>query len=312
MPAPLPRMRLALLFLLALDLPPRGAAAQARGRLPRVLELPASTRAMALGGAYMMNAGHADALFYHPALVDDASGFGLDLQAWSGEATSATASAAMAWLGGGVAVGLQTLQYGGAVTGSTPLPPGQDVLFDPAAPVTSERVASVGYARRIFGFRVGAAAKLVEQRQNGDRDATGAVDVGLARNLGPLVVGLTAANLGPDLSLPGGSTPLPTRITLGAGAYGRQVGPLDMGLAGALTRRDDGELLAGAGLEVGYWPIVGRTFVARIGVQRVPEGDASPLTLGFAYWGDDLVVEWAWRDFGALGESTHRFGIRWR
>ncbi len=85
-----------------------------------------------------------------------------------------------------------------------------------------------------------------------------------------------------------------------------------MGLSGALTRRDDGELLAGAGLEVGYWPINGRTFVARIGVERVPEGEASPLTLGFAFWGDDLVLEWAFRDFGTLGEGTHRFGVRWR
>lgn len=298
--------------LVTILLVPGASSAQSAGRLPLVLEIPASTRAMALGNAYMMNSGHADALFYHPALVGDASGFGLDLQLWSGEASGATASAAMSWLGGGVAVGLQTLQYGSEPTSGTLLPSGQDVLFDVGSPTTSERVATVGYGRRLFGLRVGAAAKLVEERRSGEHDATAAVDVGVATNLGPLVVGLTAANLGPDLELAGTTSPLPSRITLGAGAYGRPLGPLDIGLSGALTRRDDGELVAGAGLELGYWPVVGRTFVARIGVQRVPEGEASPLTLGFAFWGDDLVLEWAYRDFGALGEGTHRFGIRWR
>jgi len=300
------------LTLLASLLLPRAATAQAEGRLPMVLELPASTRAMALGDAYMMNAGHADALFYHPALVGESSGFGLDLQRWGGEATAATASAAMPWLGGGVAVGLQSLQYGGALSGPTPQPGGQDALFDGGTPVTSERVATLGYGRRLFGLRVGVSAKLVEERRAGARDAAPAFDLGVATSLGRLVVGLTAANLGPDLKLGATDASLPTRVTLGAGAYGRQVGPLDMGLAGALTRRDDGELVAGAGLEVGYWPIVGRTFVARVGVQRVPEGDASPLSLGFAYWGDDIVLEWAYRDFGTLGEATHRFGVRWR
>jgi hypothetical protein len=296
----------------ALLLTPLAAAAQAEGRLPLVLELPASTRAMALGDAYMMGSGHADALFYHPALVGAASGFGLDVERWSGEATSATVSAAMPWFGGGVAVGLQTLQYGGTSGGTTLLPSGQDVLFDVGTATTSERVASVAYGRGLFGIQIGAAAKLVEQRVANERDATAAIDVGVATTVGRLTVGLTGANLGPDLKLPSGAAPLPTRITLGVGAYGRQVGPLDLGLSGALTRRDDGELLAGAGIEVGYWPINGRTFVARIGVERVPEGEASPLTLGFAFWGDDLVLEWAYRDFGTLGEATHRLGIRWR
>lgn len=300
------------LALVALLLAPAAASAQAEGRLPLLLQLPASTRAMALGDAYAMSSGHADALFYNPALVGDASGFGLDVETWSGEATGAAASAATAWYGGAVAVGLQTLQYGGATSGATLLPSGQDVLFDVGVATTSERVASVGYGRRLFGVQVGVAAKLLEQRVAGDRDATAAVDLGVATGLGPLTVGLSAANLGPDLELPSGPAPLPTRVTLGVGGYGQEVGPLDVGVSGALTRRDDGELLAGAGVEVGYWPISGRTFVARVGVARVPEGAASPFTFGIAFWGDDLVVEWAYRDFGTLGEGTHRFGVRWR
>ena len=57
----------------------------------------------------------------------------------------------------------------------------------------------------------------------------------------------------------------------------------------------------------------GRTFVGRVGVRRVPEGEASPVSLGFAFWGDDLVLEWAWQPFGdPVDAGTHRFGIGWR
>jgi hypothetical protein len=65
---------------------------------------------------------------------------------------------------------------------------------------------------------------------------------------------------------------------------------------------------------VGYWPVRGRTFVGRLGAQVVPEGsDASPFTFGFAFWGDDLVVEWAFQPFDGAPESgTHRFSIGWR
>ena len=101
-------------------------------------------------------------------------------------------------------------------------------------------------------------------------------------------------------------------MVLGAGAYGRQLGPLDVGLAGHLSYASE-ETVYGGGLELGYWPISGRTFVARIGVQNAPEGSAAdPFTFGFAFWGDDLVLEWAYQGFGDLDVGTHRFGVRWR
>lgn len=286
--------------------------AQSDGRAPRVLQIPASTRAMALGDAYMMNARHADALFYHPALVADASGFGLDVQRWTGEGSAATASAAMAWLGGAVAVGLQTLQYGAPTGPVEAYPGGQDLLFDLGPAPTSERVATVGYARTLMGIDVGVSGKLVEQRIAGERQAVGAVDVGAATEVGPLVVGLTARNLGPAMDFADGPAPLPRRYTLGAGAYGRPTGPFDLGLTGAVTWNEDAWVPA-AGVELGYWPIQGRTFVARAGVRRIPDGDASPFTFGFAFWGDDVVLEWAYQAFGGeLNQASHRFGVRWR
>ena len=46
---------------------------------------------------------------------------------------------------------------------------------------------------------------------------------------------------------------------------------------------------------VGYYPVTGRTFVVRAGGRTVPEGEASPLTLGASYWGDSLVLEYAFQ-----------------
>lgn len=286
--------------------------AQTDGRAPRVLQLPASTRAMALGDAYMMNSGHADAVFYHPALVRGAGGFGLDVQRWSSEASAAAVSAAVDWFGGSVAVGLQTLQYGAPLGAVQAYPSGHDFLFDTGPRPTSEGVASLAYARAFGGIGVGVTGKLVEQRIAGERDASAAVDVGASSEVGPVTLGLSLQNLGPDMEFDDGPAPLPRRVTLGAGAYGRPLGPLDVGFTGAVIYDWD-EVVPAAGLELGYWPIQGRTFVARVGARRVPEGDASPFTFGAAFWGDDLVLEWAYQPFGGeLDEATHRVGIRWR
>lgn len=289
-------------------LAPVAVAAQRAPTPPKVLSVPASTRAMALGGAYMMNAGHADALFYHPALLVGAAGFGVEVQSWGGEGTASTASAAMAWLGGGVGIGLQTLQ-GGMATAYVPR--GEDALFGRGEVPLSERVATVGYARRVFGIQVGVAGKLVDERLGGASSATVLADVGLARTLGPVTVGATLRDIGQDpFQVDGGFAP--ARLVVGAGSYGRQVGPLDMGFTASLSYSDE-ETLAGGGVEVGYWPISGRTFVARLGVRNAPDGsEADPFTFGFAFWGDDLVLEWAYQGFGDLDEATHRFGVRWR
>jgi len=287
---------------------PASTMAQSGGVHPDVRSLPASTRAMALGGAYMMNSGHADALFYHPALLVDAGGFGLDLQAWGNGSTSAAASAAMAWYGGGIGIGLQTLQFGSPPSGASDL---EDGLFDDGSTAVAEHVATVGYAHSLFGVRVGVAAKLVQERIGATESSALLADVGAAHRLGPLTVGLTVQDVGNE-PLDGKDGIDFGRVVLGAGAYGRQVGIFDVGVTGAVSYADD-ETLAGAGLEIGYWPITGRTFVARVGVQSVPAGsDGSPVTFGFAFWGDDLVLEWAYRRFGALDEGTHRFGVRWR
>lgn len=265
---------------------------------------------MALGNAYMMDSGHADGVFYHPALLTGAGGFGLDVQHWGEESYSSAASAAMQWLGGGVGIGLVTLQYSTPGAGPAALPAGQDFLFDTGPVGVSERVAVVGYARELFGIDIGVAGKLVEQRVGGARDAEGLLDIGAATELGPVTVGLTARDMGGDPLAQSGTDDFePDRVVLGAGAYGQPVGPLDVGFSAAATLEDE-ELLVSGGIEIGYWPLRGRTFLARAGLSQVPDGsDMTPLGLGLAYWGDNLVLEWAFQlDDG----DTHRFGVRWR
>ena len=287
-------------------------AAQTAGALPRVLELPASTRAMALGDAYMMNARHADAMFYHPALLTAASGFGLDIQRWGSSSSAATVSAARQWLGGGIGVGLQTLQYGAPAEGLDAAPAGQDHLFTTGASPVSERIATLAYARELFGIDFGFATKFVEERVGAERDAGVLVDFGVATEIGPVTAGLTYRNAGSDLSLDGLDLARSDGVTLGVGAYGEQLGILDVGFTGALTYVGDQAIPSG-GLEIGYWPIRGRTFVARIGARHVPEGDASPLSFGFAFWGDNITLDWAFQPVDVEGASgTHRFGVRWR
>ena len=266
---------------------------------------------MALGDAYMMNAGHADALFYHPALLTNASGFGLEVQRWGAEGSASAASAAMQWEGGGIGIGLLTLQYGGPGLGALAAPTGQDHLFQPGPSPVSERVAVLGYATELFGIDFGIAGKLVDERVEVMRQSAVMVDVGAATDVGPVRVGLTIRDLGEDPIVdPTESTP---RVVLGAGSYGRQLGIFDVGLAAAAHWSEDRTTLSG-GLEVGYWPIRGRTFVARLGLQDPPDGSGmNAFSMGFAFWGDDVTVEWAFRPHdGGASNGTHRFGLRWR
>jgi len=293
--------------LLAL-LSPAAAYGQVEGALPKVLGLPASTRAMALGNAYQPTARHSDGLFYNPALLVGSTGFGLDVQQWSGTSSSSSVSSVVPWFGGGAGVGLQVLQF---EVPTRSVPDGQDHLFSSGAVSVSERVATLGYAHELFGFDLGVAGKLAEVRVGGARSRVVQADVGVARGVGPIVVGLAAQDLGGrPFGAEGddGDSAMP-RVTLGAGAYGQPVGIFDFGFSAALGRSEARTTLGG-GLELGYWPVTGRTFLARVGAASAPAGsDASPFTFGLAYWGDDLRIEWAYQAIGSSG--TQRLGVSW-
>jgi len=285
------------------------AAGQTPGREPILLEIPASTRAMALGNAFQLDSGDGDVLLYNPALLGRASGFAAAVHTFDGGGLAGAMAAATSWGGGGVGLAVQLLEYGRAPLGTAP--GGQDPLLRDGPVGAGELSVAAGYARSLLGVEVGAAARLVDQRVAGGRDATVSVDLGVATDAGPLTVGLAIQHLGRGLETGGAERPLPTLVTLGAGGYGREVGPLDVGVAAAVSRRDDGEVLVGGGIEVGYWPVVGRTFVVRAGARSVPEGDLSPLTFGGSFWGDDVVVEYAFQPVDG-GTGIHRVTLGWR
>ena len=303
-PTPLRSLGRRLVALLILVGPSSLAAQDGFVRLGR--DIPTSTRAMALGGAHMMSGSQPDALFQHPELLLAAEGMSLDVQRWGGEGSATSASAATSWFGGdvGVGIGLQTIQHtrNSAGGGDGPFP--QDPLFVAGGTFVSERIASVGMARGMADITWGLAFRLSEVRVAGAGNDT---DLGLAfgasREVGPLTVGVAYRDILRSVS----------DLTIGVGAYGWDLGFLDVGVAARLEGFDD-EVRYGGGVELGYWPLRGRTFVARVGAQNVPDGSAArPITLGFAYWGDSLLLEWGYQPFeGAPESGTHRFSIGWR
>lgn len=305
-----PSSNCALMLALATLATPSLLGAQTPGREPAVVEVPASTRAVALGHAYQVGAPDTDVLFYNPALLGSADGVLAGIHTFGGDALGLTLSAARDYFGGAVGVGVQVLDL------DTPGPGlregGLDPLLTDEEDGVSEVVGSVGYARTVFGFRVGAAVRLIAQRFTSMRQASAALDVGLGRRLGPVTLSLAAQNLGPDREL-GQEQKIqqPLRGTLSAGRYGWQLGPLDVGAAAAVSLRDDEEVVAGGGVELAYWPIRGRTFIARVGGRSIPEGDAFPLTFGGGYRGDELVLDYAFQAVDDR-EGVHRITVGWR
>ncbi|MBK92209.1 MAG: hypothetical protein CME27_07130 [Gemmatimonadetes bacterium] len=296
-------------------------SAQSHSVLPRTTILPASTRAMALGDSYVLNSVKADMLFYHPALLARATGFGGSLQRWGSASSAASMSGAFEFLGGTLGIGLRTLQYGTESEDELHAPLGQDHHFRPGGERSYERTASIGYGRELWGaLSLGLAIDLLEIRLESLQQNIMLIDFGISADLGPIGVGLTAHDIGnkPFHDVPDepfedfGSRP--SRIVLGAGTYGQEVGIFDVGFAAnaGVDRQDS--LTYGAGAEIGYYPVRGRTFVLRIGLQHVPQkSEMSPFTTGFAFWLDDFTIEWAFRPVNSAPErGSHRFGISWR
>lgn len=300
-------MTILLLLLLAL---PSALAAQTAGREPALVELPVGARSVALGHAYQVGDADPDAVFHNPALLGRSEGVMLGYTRFGDGGVGLSLSHARSWLGGRIGVGVRALEAGSPGPGARR--GGVDPLLDRGSPGVGELSASLAYARTLFGVRLGVTGRLVDQRFDEARNAAASFDVGVAHELGPLSAALAVRNIGPDRDLGGDEEiPQPLLVTLGVGGYGEPVGPLDLGFAASLSVRDDGEVEGGGGLEIGYWPIQGRTFVLRIGGRHVPEGEASPLTLGASFWGDDLVLAYAFQPVDGL-DDVHRITVGWR
>lgn len=286
-------MRAAAGFLVAIFSLASPLAAQRPGPGPLVLVQPGSTRALALGNAFVLGAEDSDAIFYNPALADRLRGISGSYQVvpQSGEdGRLFSFSGATEWWGGAAALGVQVLSYDAALAANRV--PSNGI------------VGAVAYAHRVRGIRLAATGKLIEQQFGDARSSTVAFDIATATTIGVLTLGLSASNIGPGLDF---DSPfdgdLPERMTLAASTRARPTGPFDLLATGAITSDLDGDVVGGIGLETAYWPIAGRTFFARVGFLH---DDANRITLGGGFAGDRIGLDYAY-----VYGGFHRASIRW-
>jgi hypothetical protein len=300
-----------LIAALALVLSPHPGAGQdpAKGPPLLILEHPASVRALALGGIPAWADRDPDLFLVNPGFLSRARGIALSRVRYAPETATGAMTAATPWWRGGVGVALRT---------------GEEVL---GAEKTTETALTAGYGRTVAGIGVGASLTGVSLDREGARDHGVLLDLGVAFAPGPVGVGLALGGLGwapepripPDpLSNPAGDagtgglapTGLPW-FRFGMGSAPLPLGPLDLSGSLGITARDGRRPEAGGGVEVSWWPVMGRTFTARAGLRGSPPDGGSRWSYGGAFLGDAFTLEYAARGRGD-GGWTHGVALRFR
>ena len=276
-----------------------------------VLRMPAGTRALALGGAAVAVT-DAEAVFNNPAQLTNGRGVAIGAQRWGAGASLVSAAVAIAASPGGLGFGVQHLDYTTTCDACAGEPTVEGALGRRLAAPAATSVATLGFGRELDGVRVGIAGKVAEQRLPDVRAAAAAVDVGIAKQVGPVWLGLAAQNVGGALRLgPAGRWQLPRKTTVGAAVDFYPLGPLDVGASAAVAFEEGGEVVPGGGIEIGYSPLEGYSGALRAGVRRVVGDDVGPLSLGAILTRDRFSLEYAYQAIEAPGE-LHRVGIRFR
>ena len=310
-----PAALVALVALVALA--PLALGAQAGSSAAIVLELPASTRAMALGGAYGAVGSDDAVLFYNPAglATVERMSAGLSVQRHLASSTLAAASGAAHVGPGTLGLGLQVLDYGSepeivpdpAYGGERGIATGNDVS-------AQDLVATVGYGLARGRLRAGLGAKLVRQRIAGASGSAPAFDIGGAMDL-PYGATLSAAlqNVGGDLAIAGTSAPLPKHLRLGAAMPIRGLMPVDLFVTGQLVQPREGRALPAGGIEAQWRSTNGLQLAARAGAASRPEDSAaSMLTFGAGLASRHLGLDYAYQGYDLVGGGVHRLGVRWQ
>jgi hypothetical protein len=278
------------------------ALAQSDHYAPLVLLLPSSTRALGLGDSYVTGR-DADALFYNPAQLGVARGMSGSVERYRSASTLGSLSSAMQFGSGGAGIGVQFLDYG-AVTGRYP---SQIRDLGTRGPVTASSVAAtVGYAMAFKGARLGFAAKYVEERMENARGSVVAGDIGLAKDLDRITIGLAVQNIGDDIALGSRHASLPQRYTLGMSGGGLPAGPFDIGAAASVSVLRNGFVTPAGGVEAGYTWLDGYTITGRFGFRRTETSAQSGATFGATLSIDRFSLDYA------NEEHAHRFGVRVR
>ncbi len=293
-----------------------------RGAGPRALVHRPGARAAALGGSFWVGERNEAAVFHHPALLGG-TGFGASYAHLADGSALMSAGASGAWFGGTAGIGLSFADgvsirgreapeggpehgRGGTRDGR---PRGRDDGFG-HAPEGSSFVLSAGFAADVLGLRAGGIAKVVGRSGPGKRRAAVALDFGAAMDAGPLALALSVQNLGPGMEADDHTVPLPARVALGVGTDREPAGPFDVGAAAHLAVERGAGTRGGAGVEVAWWPVSGRVFVARGGLAG-GGGHRLASTFGAGFEGDRIRLDYGYgpRDGGA---SRHAVSLAFR
>lgn len=285
-------------------------AAQGSGLGPVVLQLPASTRAIGFGNAYVA-VRDPEAVFYNPAQLGVRPGVTVSTERYRSVATAVAVASTYTFGGYGFGIGVQLLDYDAASIGYPAAAPNGEQLIAGGPVTASSLVAAASLERAFKGIRWGVTGKVAEDRAGNVRDGVLLADAGAAKEIGPGTVGLTVQNLGASARMLGTAAALPTRATLGFGSAGLPVGPLDLAASAAVSVRRGGRVSPAGGVELGYTPIEGITVAGRVGA-RLPEKNAeSPMTLGATFTFDRLSFDYGFEPYQGPG-GGHRVGIRIR
>lgn len=275
------------------------------------LLLPASPRAMAMGGVGVASDGAA-------ALFDNASGMtsrglggSLAVQRHIGGTSAATVALGYGTGGWTLAGGVHLLDYG-AIDEVIPDPAsGGEIGAQTGARLSASDFAlAVGAARQVGWLRAGLVGKLVRQQVAEASGSTGAIDAGVEARLPKGArVSLAIQHLGGRLALSGREAELPTLWRAGLALPTLRRGSVEIRAVGELLGVRDAQLSPAAGGEAVWRVAKGMALAGRVGMRSVPGDDlGSSLTFGGGLEGERMSISYGYRGYGALG-GAHRVGV---
>ncbi|MCC6244541.1 MAG: hypothetical protein IT353_16985 [Gemmatimonadaceae bacterium] len=290
-------------------------AAQPVGEGPLVLRVPTSARFLALSQAGLVST-DGDAMFYNPGMLASSRGAAASLQRYGASAVAGSMATISTMGSMTVGIGAQFVRYEAAPTAS------YNDITRGGAPQLGEAVTNgvsatstaltVGFAKTIKGFRLGANAKYVEDRIGLASDGTVAFDIGLNRAAGFGTLGIVMQNLGVGPRISGVKGTLPRRIGAGFGAARPIATHWDIGLQSALTLEGDLFVRPALGGELSYVPVDGVSFTLRQGFRRPREAGESFITAGVGMTIDRIALDYALEPMREGRPTAHRVGMRIR
>lgn len=306
-----------LVFLVAIA-GPRLSAAQESVEGPLVLRLPASPRLLGMANAGAAS-NDADVLFYNPSMLLSARGMTASMQSYGSRATAGSIANVATTGSTTVAVGTRLLRwesdgrsYGDVLrhgaTHLSDIPTGDDRVEAASSEVT------LGLARTVKKLRLGLAVKYAEDRLGSRAAGFVAFDLGFSHQVGSTVLSVIAQNLGAGPRMDDVRAASPRRIGVGWGG-----GPTprwehwDLGMQTEITvEGDDWFVRPAGGVELGYVPVDGVSFLIRSGLRMPRERDESLVTAGMGITLDRLSIDYAMEPIRGGRPVSHRIGVRFK